>query len=496
MTRTEHDELDTKIVRSSAWALLGFGGLNLLSLATTIVLARLLVPDDFGVVALTLAVLAVASIAQESGLGAALIVHRGDLRRAAATVSVFSPFVSLVLYATVFALAPLFAELLDEPRLVDVLRVTALTLVARGLAIMPIALLQREMRFRSITAIELAAGVAQSSTAIASAALGAGVWSLVAGQLALSGAQLVLAWWLVPFRASPLESSWRALRELGGFGRHVAFANLLNYGNASAEDLVVGRTLGVSPLGLFTVAKRLAAMPVHIVGNILGRGVYAALAQLQDDRDGMRRVWLENVQRVALFSIPATIGVIVVADPLVRTLLGEQWVPAVLTLQILALNGAVRTFSTTTGEVFQALRRPQLRVAAEVVHLVLLLPALVLGARWQGIEGAAAAIVLVNAATGLPFLYVAMRQLRVAVRELAATLTRPAVGWVVMAIALLALRPIATEAPPAAELIALAAAGAAAYAVAVALVAREPVVTMWRSLRGVRVSGRPGERPR
>jgi O-antigen/teichoic acid export membrane protein len=485
------DELDTKIMRGSAWAVLGYGGSNALSLATTIVLARLLVPADFGVVALTLAVLAVAYLAQESGLGAALVVHRGDLRPAAASAAIFSPLVAICLYVVAFLAAPALAEVFDEPRLTDVLRVTALVLVIRGFTIMPVALLQREMRFGPITAIELGGAVAQTATAVVLAVAGAGVWSLVCGHLAFAAAQAVLAWWYTPIRPSPREARRRALRELMRFGRHVGIANLLNYGNRSAEGLIVGRVVGTVGLGYFSVATRLSSLPVQIIGNVLGRGVYAALARLRDDAAAFRRVWLDNVQRVALLSIPATIGVFLVAEPLVVGLLGETWRPAVTALQILALNGVVRTFSATSGEVFQALHRPQLRVIGEGVHLALLVPALVIGSHWHGIEGAAAAVVLVNAAVGVPIVAVLMRLLGVGLAELGRTILRPAVGWAALAATLLALRPVVEGLAAGLELLVLVAAGGAVYALAVALFARDVVVTMWLNLRGAQTSERP-----
>jgi hypothetical protein len=136
-------ELDTKIMRSSAWAVLGYGGTHALSLVATIVLARLLVPADFGLVALSTAVLAVAYLAQESGLGAALVVHRGDLRPAAASAAIFSPLVAFGLYVAAFVASPFLADVFNEPRLSEVLRVTALVLIIRGFTIMPLALLQR-----------------------------------------------------------------------------------------------------------------------------------------------------------------------------------------------------------------------------------------------------------------------------------------------------------------------------------------------------------------
>jgi O-antigen/teichoic acid export membrane protein len=484
----DQNDLDTKIMRSSAWAVVGFGGTNLLSLVTTIVLARLLVPEDFGLVALTLALLAVAYLAQESGLGAALVVHRGELRPAAASVSIFSPIVASGLYLLAFLAAPVLADIFDEPRLTSVLRVTALVLVIRGFSIMPLALLQRDMRFGPITAIELSGGIAQASTAIVLGLAGAGVWSLVCGQLAFATAQLVAAWWYSPIRPSPREAHWDTLRGMMRYGRHVGLANLINYGNTSSEGLIVGHVLGAAALGVYTLSVRLAAMPVSLIGNVLGRGVFAALARLQEDKAAFQRVWLENVQRVALLSIPATIGIVIVAEPLVLALLGEKWRAAIVPLQILALNGIVRTFSTTSGEVFQALRRPQYRVVVEVVHLILLVPALMIGARWQGIEGAAAAVVLVNALVGVPVVFVIVRLLGVTAGQLGAAILRPAVGWVLMAITLLAVQPLVDDASAWLALLALVLSGAAVYALAVALVARDVVVTMWLSLRGVRTS--------
>ena len=486
---TSHDELDTKIMRSSAFAIVGFGGTNVLSLVTTIVLARLLTPADFGLVALTVSLLAFTHLVQESGLGAALVVHRGDLKRAAASAALFTPVVGLGLYVVCFAAAPVFANLFREPELTNVFRVAALILPLRGLAIVPLALLEREMRFGRITTIELAGGIAQTVVAISFAVAGAGVWSLVAGQLATGVVQLVVAWRLIPLRFSIRDGDRKTLRELMRYGRHVGLANVIDYGNASAEGIVVGRVLGAISLGYFSIAKRLASMPVEVLGNILGRGVFAAFARLHDDIDGSRRVWLANIQRLALVVMPATIGLVVVAEPLVLAILGEKWRPAVVPLQILALNCFVRVFSTTAGEAFQAQNRPKFRVYASTFHLVLIVPLLVLGSRWHGVNGAAAAVVCTNVLVGIPVIAVVMRMFRVTVAELLGSLLRPAIGWIAMTVALLAVRPVVADLAPALELAALVLVGAAVYGAAVALFAREIVVTMWSSLRGTRVPG-------
>jgi lipopolysaccharide exporter len=483
------DELDTRIMRSSAWSVLGYGGANTLALVTTLVLARLITPEEFGLVALAVAVLAVAQIAQESGLGAALVVHRGDLRRAAATVSIFAPLVALALYAAFVVAAPLAARFFDEPRLTDVLRVMSLVLVFRGLSTMPLALLQRQMRFGPITAVELGAGISQATTAIVLAIAGAGVWSLVAGQLAHGAATALLAWSYSPLRPSPFEARRESLRELTRYGRHVAAANLVNYGNVNAQGIVIGRILGTTALGYYSIASRLAYLPVGVIGNILGRGVFAALSHVADSPARFRQIWLENLQRLALLSVPTAIGLALVAGPFVRTLLGDDWEPAIVPLQILALNGIVVTFAATTGEVFQALGRPKLRVASEVMYLVLLVPALVVGTHRYGIEGAAVAVTSVNAVLGFGLIAFVARLLGVELRELVRAVLRPAIGWALMAVSMLALYPVVDAQSAAVALVVLVAAGAGVYGIVVTLFARDLLVSMWVSLRGAKPSG-------
>jgi O-antigen/teichoic acid export membrane protein len=331
--------------------------------------------------------------------------------------------------------------------------------------------------------------VAQAVEAIGLALAGAGVWSLVAGQIAACLAQLVVAWWFTPFRPSPRDADWQTLRALARFGRHVGAANILNLGNATADGLVIGRVLGTGPLGFYSVANRLAQTPVSILGNILGRGVYAAMAQINDDLPGVKRIWLTNLQRVALLSVPSTIGLIFTAPPLVDVVLGSEWEPAVVPLQVLTLNGLVRTFAATSGEVFQALHRAHYRVYVEVARLVLVVPALVVGARVDGIIGVAVAAVVVNVVTGLPVLAVVMRLLRASVGEVAAAVARPAIGWASMAVALAVAVPAVEGFSSAAALTTLVAVGAGLYAVAITLFARDLVQSMWLSLRGRSATG-------
>ena len=488
-SRATHDELDNKIMRGSAFGIVGFGGANILSLVMGIVLARLLTPSEFGLVALALSILAVTHIVQESGLHASLIVYLGDMRRAAASAFVFTPFMGAALYAACFLAAPYFADFFDEPALTDILRVTAIIVPLRALMIVPGALLERAMQFGRIAVIEITAGVVQASTTIPLALAGAGAWSLVAGQVAMAVVQLILVWAFAPMRPSVRNARFAVLRELLRYGRHVGAANVIMYGTASAEGMVVGRQLGTASLGNFSVAGRFASMPVTVLGNIVGRGVFAAMARLQDDLAACRRIWLENLQRLALVAIPAAIGLTFVAEPFVIGVLGEKWRLAVVPLQILAINGIVRTFSGTQHEVFQARLRPHYRSISSAAYLVLVVPALVIGASQWGLNGAAGAIVVSNAIVGVPVVVVMMRLLEVDVRQFATAISRPVIGWAIMSLVLVLTRSLVAGMPSLEQLLILVLAGSISYALATAVFARTIVVTMWRGLRGVGVPG-------
>ena len=271
-----------------------------------IVLARLLTPSEFGLVALALSILAVTHIVQESGLHASLIVYLGDMRRAAASAFVFTPFMGAALYAACF-LAPRTSLILREPALTEHLRVTAIIVPLRSLMIVPGALLERGMQFGRIAVIEITAGVVQASTTIVLALVGAGAWSLVAQRAGGDGVVQHPRLAFAPMRPSfgprvsrpPRASTVRPPcrrrqrdhvrdRERGGHGRRQA-----------ARDRVARKLQRRRPVRLHAG---------HGPRQHLGRGVFAAMARLQDDLAGCRRLWLENVQRLALVTIPAASG--------------------------------------------------------------------------------------------------------------------------------------------------------------------------------------------
>ena len=200
-------KLDSRIMRGSAWVAVSYGGRNVVSLLTTLALVRLLEPQAFGLVALAWTVLVVTDQVQNAGAAAALVYRRHDVERAAASAFVFVVCSSTVLFGVAMVLSPVFASLFHSPDLTNVLRGMSLLLITRAFGTIPLALLERNIDFRTRSVCELTGALSQAAVSLTLAFTGFGVWSIVFGQVTGSAVQSGLAWVVAPFRPNPRKAS-------------------------------------------------------------------------------------------------------------------------------------------------------------------------------------------------------------------------------------------------------------------------------------------------
>ena len=476
-------ELEGRILRNTGWVALSLGASQVASLLAMFVLARLLDPKDFGLVALAWTVLVYVEQIQESGIGQALIYRREDVEAAAASALLFTPVASILLYWVIFAIAPFAARFLHAPDLVDVLRVLALVLVFRGLAVVPRAILERNLDFRSLTIAESVATVAQIGAFVGLAVAGFGVWSLVFGNLVGAALQTALYWLRVPWRPSVGRFSFRILRELARYGRFIGASNFLSVVSNTVDNVVVSRVLGTASLGLYSVAYRLADFPSSAIGHIVGRTMFSVYSTLQHDRASFRHAYVRNIQRLALLAVPASVGLFIAAEPIVATLLGDKWLGAVPALRILAVYGLIKSFGSTSAEALKGFGEPQWGLVFGVIYVVVVIPALIVLTREFGLTGAAVSMLMAIAASSIPAMAVIARKLGLSARELARCLAPSALCSGLLAITLVVLLDSSQSMAPAASLALLVSAGIGVYVAATALFARSVVGPMWLSIR-------------
>jgi PST family polysaccharide transporter len=384
------------VARASTWAAIGVVASNAIALATTLGLARLLSPADFGTVALATVVTDVLYLLQDLGLSPAVVQHRGEARAAAASALRLHVAAALLLALGLEVAADLPARALGDPALASILRVLGLGLLARAVGLAPRALLQRALAFRALAAIDVGGRIVRGGVALVLAWRGAGVWSLVAGDLAMLAMQSAGAWIAsggVPVRATVGPDTHAALL---AFGRPMTLASLVVWARDGATRLSIGVLLGPEALGYYQLAARLAAMPVVAITHVTNRvalPIYAATA----DRAALRRTFALTLRVVSTLALPACVGLLVLAPEAVQVGFGPRWMPIVTPLRCLILASMITTLAGTTGELFKAIGRPVDLLRTAVPHLILLAIGIPIGAR-HGLVGVACAIAIVRIA--------------------------------------------------------------------------------------------------
>ena len=413
-----HHGLETRILRGSIWLGLGFGSRQIATWLGMLVLVRLLEPDAFGLVALALTIISAIEFLRGAGVWAALVHRRTEIEEAAASALVYWVIASFGVYAVCFWLAPVLASAFHAPELTSVLRVLAIVTVFGALSGVPAAILERELAYAISAKVDLGAAAAQLGTAIGLAAAGAGVWSLVGGQLVAAGFESAALWYFVPWRPSPRKASWSMLRELSHYARFAGVWNIAMFVKGTADTICVGRILGTTAVGFYSVAFRLATSADSVLNQVILRGLFPAFSMVHRDREVFRGMFVRHMQRMVLVVLPTSIFLAMAARPVVLVVLGQDWSLIVTSVRILAIAGFVSSLSATCSSVFRGAGRPDLAMRYAVANVALLVPGLIVLIKELGIEGAALAVLLALSITTLPALVRTVRLVGVSAGDL------------------------------------------------------------------------------
>ena len=477
--------LETRILRGSMWLAAGFGARQVINWLSMLVLVRLLDPHAFGVMALAFTVVSALEYLRGSGVWAALVHRRRDVEEAAASAFVYLVVSSVVVYLACFASAPFVARAFHASSLNGVLRAFAFVLVIGGLSTVPSALLSRDLRYSAATVIDLGSAGIQIAVSIGLAFAGAGVWSLVAGYL-VSGTFETAALWYIVGWPSVRKARWSMLRELFRYGRFAGAANIATFVSGTVDTISVGRILGATATGFYSVAFRLGTMPESLIHAVIVKAMFPAFAIVHQDREAFRRIFVGHAQRLALFVLPTTIFIVLAAKPIVLALLGPEWTSVVTPLRILAAFALVRAVSATTNAVFRGAGRPNLAMWFAGANVLLLVPGLILLVPPLELTGASIAVLGSMTATALPAAVRMIRLVGLPAIDLVQTLRAPFACSAILALLLALLLPATNGMRPAVAVIVLVVGGIAAYVSSIALLARSVVMPMWLDLRGTR----------
>ena len=370
------------------WMAIATIGSRGLSLVRKLVLARLLVPGDFGLVAYASLALGVLELFSELGFSSALIYRKDNLEEAANTTFVAVIASSVVLYALAWLASPLVGTFFRNDALVPVLRVLAVTLVISSVTQVPFTMAVKEMGFKSKVLPEMISILIGSVVSIALAVLGYGVWSIVWGQLIISLMTAILVWFFCPWRPS-LSFDWGVAKELWEYGKHIIGSQVMIFFITNIDDAFVGRLLGDISLGYYTLAYELSNLPATHMSRIVGRVLFPAFSQVQGDSEKRREVFFTSIKYVSLIAFPIAVVTLVFAREFIVFAYGNKWYPAAIPLQLLTVYGLARAIAVNMGNVFKAGGKPKWLFYIATWRLAMMAAFLYPAIKYRGITGVA-----------------------------------------------------------------------------------------------------------
>jgi O-antigen/teichoic acid export membrane protein len=383
--------LRQKTLRSGIWVAMSSLTLGVLSFVKAIVLARLLTPEHFGLMAICMVVLRALQVFTETGLSTALIQRPGNADEAKHTVYTMTAVRGIVLAAIVLATSSWVATFYEQPSLKSLLDVLALGLALSGLGSVNYIVAQKNLDFRPQFNLQQILNLSDFVVTILLALWLRNVWALIIGHVFKTVISIPLSFLLLPGRPR-FAFDLQQARELLRYGRYISGMAIVVFVTTEIDNAVIGKVVGAEALGFYTLAYMVANLPATHLAKVVASVMFPAYSKLQHDTPALKNAFLKTVQVVATLAIPAAVGIAILAKELVGVIFGPKWFEAATVLPVLCVFGALRSVSAINGYVFNAVGKPNLPFYVNLVKLLVIAAAIVPATRTFGILGAAVAV--------------------------------------------------------------------------------------------------------
>jgi lipopolysaccharide exporter len=383
--------LSHRIVVGASWMILlrlADRGIGMVSVA---VLARLLVPADFGIVALALSFVTIVETLGALGVESALIRDAAAGRTEYDAAWTIRLMVGLVLGLIMAAGAVPATSFLGDPRLRDIIFVLALSEMIGGLENIGPVEFQKRLDFRRDFLYRVGARIGSVMIGLTLAFLWRNYWALVIATLGRNLLQIALSYWVHPYRPRPRFSGWQPLIK---FSLWLQVQSLIAALNSQLSNFIIARLMSVGELAYFTVGTEISRLVTTELQAPIRRAVFPGFALIANQLDRLRQGFIDTLGLLVLVGLPAASGVALLAPEIVTVLLGPKWLAAIPVVQITVLAGVIQSLRTGSQLVYLALNRPHLTTWLAATALAITVPAVVAGIHYDGVQGAAWALVL------------------------------------------------------------------------------------------------------
>ncbi len=371
-----HDErtgaLQQRFARGLTWTFVDSWGSQLVALVIFAILAHLLTDVDFGLVALAMVFVSFAQLFVDQGLGDALVQRKQVTRTTIDTAFWVAVVTGLAMLVLALLLAAPLSIIVAQPALAPIIAVLSLNFLITSLSSVQLALLRRELRFRSLAIRRVISGIIAGIVGISAAYAGFGAWALVAQQLTWGVVSVLVLWTASPWRPG-LKVSRADFRSLLGFGANVVGSDVMSFLSRNTDNLLVGAFLGAGPLGLYAVGYRILDTSQTLLVNTARKLVFPTFSRLQADPERLKRAYNRVNRALSVVIMPGYIGLALVAQEAVPVLFGQKWAQSGPVATTLFLIGPSLSVQVLSGALLYSRGRPDIalrfRLLTTVVHI-------------------------------------------------------------------------------------------------------------------------------
>lgn len=375
------DDLKTRAISGVFWSLADRLGLQAVQFGVSVILARLLLPAEFGIIGMLALFMAVAQSLMDSGFGSALIQKQDTDRVDESSIFFFNIIVGITLACALCLATPWIAEFYDQPLLVGLTRFMSLSLVFNAFGLVQLAILTKRLDFKTQMKVGIAASITSGAIGVYLALKGYGVWSLAAQSVCNALFRSAIFWVVSPWRPA-LAFSPRALRQMVGFGSRLAAAGMLNTFFDNFYYAFIGKMFSAADLGYYTRANSMQRVVTSASTQTISRVMFPALSAIQDDETRLRQAYRRSLSIAVFVNTPLMLGLAAIAEPLIIFLFTDRWAPSAPYFQLICIAGTLYPLHAINLSILQVKGRSDLYLWLEIMKKCLIVGSLALCYRW------------------------------------------------------------------------------------------------------------------
>ncbi|HRN69628.1 MAG TPA: lipopolysaccharide biosynthesis protein [Candidatus Woesebacteria bacterium] len=419
-----------KITESTFWLFLFQIVDNFLGFARLLILARLLSPNDFGLVAIAWLTLQTISTFTQTGIYQTLI-HKRNITNYLNTAWTYLFFRGIFLYLILYFITPYLGVFFHSYDSISVIRVIGLSLLLEGLTNIGTVYFQKNLLFHKQFILQIIGNICDFIVAVSLAYILQNVWAIVYGSLANNIIRLLLSYILSSYRPK-FEFNLKQFKELNNYGKWIFGSSIMGFIYSQGDDILVGRLLHSTALGYYQLAYKISNLPTTQITNLISTVMFPAYSQIQDDISRISKIYTQILQLVTFLSIFVGTIIILFSGEFIRLFLGSKWLPMVASMQILTIWGVIRSIGATIGPVWQAIGEPKTVTKIQLLQALILVLIIYPFTIYGNIVGTSIAVVIAALIPNIIALYKISLTINLPLETILKEIIIPLVGSIIV----------------------------------------------------------------